>query len=87
MKQPSLYLSLSFALFNGTPIKFYYLLCVFFWLGLKYVKCIKTIAWAEEPQSVFIYEAQLWERVEWKREGESERTETTAGLQFCQYCG
>lgn len=34
---------------------------LFFWLGLSYVKCIKTIAQAEEPQSVFIYEAQLEE--------------------------
>lgn len=53
-----------FDVFHAAPIKFYYLFCFifyFFWLGLSYVKCIKTIAQAEEPQSVFIYEAQLEE--------------------------
>lgn len=61
----SLSLSLShslFDVFHGAPIRFYYLFCFFFFrLGLSYVQCIKTIAQAEEPQSVFICEAQLEE--------------------------
>lgn len=60
----SISLSLShslFDVFHGAPIRFYYLFCFFYRLGLSYVQCIKTIAQAEEPQSVFIYEAQLEE--------------------------
>lgn len=54
-----------FSMFSMLPPSsstiYFVLFLFFFWLGLSYVKCIKTIAQAEEPQSVFIYKAQLEE--------------------------
>lgn len=60
---PSPFFSFSFRCFPCCPhqVLLFILFYFFFWLGLSYVKCIKTIAQAEEPQSVFIYEAQLEE--------------------------
>lgn len=50
-----------FSMFSMVPPSGSTIYFVFFRLGLSYVQCIKTIAQAEEPQSVFIYEAQLEE--------------------------